>query len=62
MYVEIEYDYQPLLDNGFTSPFLPTTPIRSEAAFNVRGTRDLSGVFQRATPSPVSSCDKFESI
>lgn len=62
MYVEIEYDYQPLISNAFTQRFLPTAPIRSEAAFNVRGARDLAGTYQRGTPSPVSSCDKFEAI
>lgn len=62
IYVEIAYTYQPLIDNGFTNRFLPTGPIRSTAAFNVRGTRDLTGIYQRSTPSPVSSCDKFEEI
>lgn len=62
MYVEIVYDYQPLIDNGITREFLPDAPIRSEAAFHVRGTRDLSGIFQRATPSAPSTCDKFETI
>lgn len=62
VFVEIVYEYQPLVDNGFTNRFLPTGPIRSTAAFNVRGTRDLAGIFQRSPASPVSSCDKFEAI
>lgn len=62
MYVEIEYDYQPVINNGFTAMFLPTAPIRSEAAFYVRGTRDLAGTYQRATASPVYTCDQFISI
>lgn len=62
MYVEIEYDYTPLISNGFTQMFLPSQPIRAESAFYVRAARDLSGTFQRSTPSSVSSCDKFETI
>ncbi|WP_284125909.1 TadE/TadG family type IV pilus assembly protein [Parerythrobacter aestuarii] len=62
MYVEIEYDYQPLIDNGFTEAFLPTEPIRSEAAFYVRSSRDLTGTYQRSTPSTVYTCDKYEAI
>lgn len=62
IHVEIVYEYKPLFDNDLTNRFLPTGPIRSTSAFNVRGTRDLAGIFQRATASPVSSCDKFEAI
>jgi hypothetical protein len=62
IYVELFYEYQPLMDNGFTEPFLPTGPIRSTAAFNVRNTRDLTGIYQRTTPSDVSSCDLFGEI
>ncbi|GAA4041061.1 TadE/TadG family type IV pilus assembly protein [Parerythrobacter jejuensis] len=64
MFVEIEYDYQPLFDNQWTQPFLPTPAIRSEAAFHVRGNRDLSGVAQRdpSSPDPSATCNKFEKI
>lgn len=64
MFVEIEYDYQPLLDNEWTQPFLPTPAIRSEAAFHVRGNRDLSGLAQRdpSSPDPSATCNKFEKI
>lgn len=62
MYVEVIYDYQPLIRNSFTQAFLPTQSIRSEAAFNVRSSRDLTGTFKRSTPSTVYSCDKYEKI
>ena len=62
MYVEIEYEYTPLMDNGFTRPFLPTENIRSESTFYVRGSRDLDRVYQRSTPSTVYTCDKNEAI
>ncbi|WP_233994243.1 TadE/TadG family type IV pilus assembly protein [Erythrobacter litoralis] len=63
MFVEIEYDYQPLVNNTLTSKFLPAAAIRSEAAFNVRNARDLSGIHQRSgSSSPVSACSKYESI
>lgn len=62
IYVELVYDYRPLMSNGFTQPFLPDGPIRSTAAFNVRNTRDLNGIYQRSTPSSVASCDKYEDI
>ena len=62
MYVEVIYDYQPVLRNSITQAFLPTQSIRSEAAFNVRTARDLTGVFQRSTPSTVYTCDKYQSI
>ncbi|UIP08045.1 pilus assembly protein [Erythrobacter sp. SDW2] len=62
IYVELIYQYRPLMDNGFTQPFLPSGPIRSTAAFNVRNTRDLTGIFQRPNPSEVASCDEYEEI
>ena len=62
MFVEIQYDYQPLLDTSVTAPFVPTAPIAATSAFNVRNTRDLSQVFQKATPASVAACNKYEAI
>ena len=59
MFVEIIYDYQPLLRNSFTEPYITPPEIRSNAAFSVRGTRDLTGVFQRSPAAPVSVCTLF---
>lgn len=60
MYVEIVYDYQPVMANSFVERLIETPEIRSEAAFTVRGVRDLTGVFQRAEPAPVSTCNRFQ--
>lgn len=59
MYVEIVYDYQPLIGNGFVSFGYDDSEIRSESAFGVRGTRDLDNIYQRTPPASVSSCDNF---
>lgn len=59
MYVEIVYDYQPVMENAFTEPYITPPEIRSASAFTVRGVRDLSGVFQRSPAAAVSSCNAF---
>lgn len=59
MFVEVYYDYQPLLDNAFTEPYITPPEIRASAAFTVRGTRDLTGVFQRSPAASVASCNQF---
>lgn len=60
MFVEIVYDYQPLIANAFTGSAGPRT-IRTTAAFNVRDDRDLSQIFQRdpTRPAPTASCATF---
>lgn len=54
IYVEVAYDYQPLVSDIFASG----DEIRSEASFMVRDDRDLTGLYQRdpGSPDPVSSC------
>jgi hypothetical protein len=47
MFVEITYDYQPLL----YAKVLGTTRIQSTAAFNIRETRDLTKVYPTGTKS-----------
>lgn len=59
MFVEVVYEYQPILDNAITAPYIDAPEIRSMAAFTVRGTRDLSGVFQRDPAAPVARCNQF---
>ncbi|MFN4112719.1 MAG: TadE/TadG family type IV pilus assembly protein [Sphingomonadaceae bacterium] len=62
MFVEVFYDYQPLMVNDFTTKFILPPEIRSNSAFIVRGARDLTGVFQRSPAAPVSSCNKFQAV
>lgn len=57
MYVEVYYTYQPLVGNSFTAFMNDAFEIRAEAAFNARGSRDLSGIYQRTPPVTVASCD-----
>ena len=54
IYVEVAYDYQPLVSDIFASG----DDIRSEASFMVRDDRDLTGLHQRdpGSPDPVASC------
>lgn len=54
IYVEVAYDYQPLVSDIFASG----DEIRSEASFMVRDDRDLTGLYQRdpGSPDPVSDC------
>ena len=59
MFVEVVYDYQPVLGNSLTAPYVAGLEIRASAAFNVRGSRDLAGVYQRMPAVSVSSCGKY---
>lgn len=58
MFVEVAYNYQPLFGDMFVTNRL----ITAYAAFNVRDTRDLGGIFQRnpLNPDPVSVCATFD--
>lgn len=58
MFVEVAYNYQPLIANLFASD----EPIIAIASFNVRNNRDLSGIKQRdeTDPDPISDCDTFD--
>lgn len=58
MYVEIEYEYQPLVTDAVISNRI----IRVEASFNVRGDRDLTQIYQKDPDKPVEAetCDKFD--
>jgi len=57
IFVEIAYDYEPLTPFDF----LAGQEIIYTAAFNVRDSRDLTGLYQRDpnNPDPVASCNVF---
>lgn len=56
MYVEIEYQYQPLFKNLFG----PAKILRQEAGFNIRGNRNLTAGLQNdVTTANKKTCDKF---
>jgi hypothetical protein len=57
MFVEIVYEYQPLISEAFTH----ATELTATAAFNVRDNRDLSQIYQRDEndPDTVADCSKY---
>ena len=62
MFVEITYDYQPLVTVPLVAHFTANKTIRSEAAFIVRGNRDLTQVYTLPTPTTPSTCEKFQKV
>lgn len=61
MFVEIAYDYQPMIGAPYG---LGSGQIKAIASYTVRGDRDLSQIYQRdsSDPDPVASCDTFEDM
>ncbi len=59
MFVEMVYEYDPLIGNPFGSP----SQIRARASFTVRDDRDLSQIYQRdaARPATVANCGTYGS-
>ena len=55
MFVEIAYDYQPLV----SSRFIGDPEIASIASFTVRADRDLTKIYQGNPPSEVYACNKY---
>ncbi len=57
MFVEIAYDYDPLIGNPYGVP----GTIRSTASFTVRDDRELAQIFQRdpGNPDPVADCATY---
>ena len=57
MFVEITYNYQPIVGTMFAT----NRTISTTASFNVRDSRDLSQVYQldASNPSPVASCSTY---
>lgn len=60
MFVEVVYEYQPLVSDMFTHAGVLT----ATAAFNVRDNRDLGQVYQRDPDNPdtVSSCTVYRDL
>ncbi|MCP5396720.1 MAG: pilus assembly protein [Sphingomonadaceae bacterium] len=60
MFVEVSYDYQPLVSSAFTT----AGEMSATAAFNVRNNRDLTQIYQRdsGNPDPVATCDVYETV
>ncbi len=58
IFVEVFYDYQPIISSAF---LFKTSTIQSIASFTVRDDRDLTQVYQRdpAKPDEVSGCNTF---
>lgn len=58
IFVEITYDYQPLISKMFTA----AGTIKTTAAFNVRDSRDLTQIYQRDPdhPDTVASCSVYD--
>lgn len=59
IFVEISYDYQPLIGMGFAT----NETIHSIASFTVRDDRDLTQVYQRdpGNPDPEADCASYNS-
>ena len=59
IFVEIDYDYQPLISKMFTT----ARTVKTSAVFNVRDSRDLSQIYQRDPnhPDPVADCSVYDS-
>ncbi|RPF70339.1 TadE/TadG family type IV pilus assembly protein [Aurantiacibacter spongiae] len=58
MFVEVVYDYQPIIGAPFT---YDEDTVSAIASFTVRDARDLSRIYQRdpGDPDPVASCDTY---
>lgn len=60
MFVEVVYDYQPLISRAFTH----ADKISATAAFNVRDNRDLSQVYQHdaGDPDATADCNVYDGV
>lgn len=58
MFVEVSYDYQPLVGEPFS---FATHEISAIASFTVRDDRDLTQIYQHdpANPDPIASCTNY---
>lgn len=55
MFVELQYDYQPLISESFIGS--PT--IQSIASYAVRSSRDLNEIYQTSPASPKMTCNRY---
>ncbi len=62
IFVEIFYNYAPLIGGNFAGDLTESRRIQSSSAYIVRGTRDLSGLYQRTGQTNQATCGKFEAI
>ena len=58
IFVEVAYDYKPLISSTFTS----TRTITTRSAFNVRDRRDLTQIYDKTGSDPVADCDTYDGI
>ncbi|NRD90598.1 hypothetical protein C8024_15750 [Sphingopyxis sp. BSNA05] len=58
IFVEISYDYQPLISSTFTS----TRTITTRGAFNVRDRRDLTQIYNQTGSDPVANCNVYDGV
>ncbi len=56
IFVEVSYTYEPITPVDFFGD----TEIEYTAAFNIRDARDLTGLYNKTPPDPVSACDVFQ--
>ncbi len=56
IFVEVSYTYEPITPVDFFGD----TEIEYTAAFNIRDSRDLTGLFNTDPPEPVSACNVFQ--
>lgn len=55
MFVEVQYDYEPLISDSFVG----TPLVSSVASFTVRSSRDLTQIYQGNPPSPKMTCNRY---
>ncbi len=58
IFVEISYDYQPLISDKFTK----IRTITTHSAFNVRDRRDLTQIYKHNAGDPVSNCGTYDAL
>jgi hypothetical protein len=58
IFVEIYYDYQPLI----ALPWLNPAQIKTTSAFMVRDKRDMSKIYKRKAAAVTSSCNTFDTF
>ncbi len=62
MFVEITYEYQPLIGGSFVDWLEAPRVMHTQSAFLVRGMRDLNGPSQHSPPTSVAKCNKYDSL
>lgn len=62
IFVEIFYTFTPLVGGEFAGDLTGPRRVSTSSAYIVRGTRDLSQIYQRAGQTDQATCNKFEAI